>query len=97
MASVLDALTASGEADRTVVVFTSDHGEMAGSHGLRQKGNLIYDENFHVPLIVCHPDHAGGQTTEAWPRRSIWCPPSWTSPESTRPPRVAMTGSSGTR
>jgi arylsulfatase len=57
---VLDALEASGQADRTVVVFTSDHGEMAGSHGLRQKGNLVYDENFHVPLIIAHPDVPGG-------------------------------------
>lgn len=60
---VLDALVASGQADNTVVIFTSDHGELAGSHGLRQKGNLVYDENFHVPLIVCHPDLPyGGQT-----------------------------------
>lgn len=65
VAHVLDALTASGQADRTVVVFTSDHGEMAGSHGLRQKGNLVYDENFHVPLIVCHPDVPGGGRTES--------------------------------
>jgi arylsulfatase len=62
---VLDALEASGQADRTVVVFTSDHGEMAGSHGLRQKGNLIYDENFHVPLVIRHPDHSGGGHTDA--------------------------------
>jgi arylsulfatase len=62
---VLDALEASGQADRTVVVFTSDHGEMAGSHGLRQKGNLIYDENFHVPLVISHPDHPGGGQTDA--------------------------------
>lgn len=62
---VLDALEASGQADRTVVVFTSDHGEMAGSHGLRQKGNLVYDENFHVPLVVSHPDVAGGGTSDA--------------------------------
>ena len=62
---VLDALAASGQQDRTVVIFTSDHGEMAGSHGLRQKGNLVYDENFHVPLIVCHPDIDGGATTDA--------------------------------
>jgi arylsulfatase len=62
---VLDALAASGQQDRTVVIFTSDHGEMAGSHGLRQKGNLVYDENFHVPLIVCHPDVDGGATTDA--------------------------------
>ncbi|MFE6746122.1 sulfatase-like hydrolase/transferase [Kitasatospora purpeofusca] len=62
---VLDALEASGQADRTVVVFTSDHGEMAGSHGLRQKGNLLYDENFHVPLMITHPDVAGGARTDA--------------------------------
>jgi arylsulfatase A-like enzyme len=62
---VLDALVASGQADRTIVVFTADHGDMAGSHGLRQKGNLVYDENFHVPLIIWHPDHAGGTETSS--------------------------------
>ena len=62
---VLDALVASGQADRTIVVFTSDHGELAGSHGLRQKGNLVYDENFHVPLIICHPDIDGGDRSSA--------------------------------
>lgn len=62
---VLDALVASGQADRTVVVFTSDHGELAGSHGLRQKGNLVYDENFHVPLVIVHPDLPGGGRTQA--------------------------------
>jgi arylsulfatase len=62
---VLDALEASGQADHTVVVFTADHGEMAGSHRLRQKGNFVYDENFHVPLVIQHPDIAGGGTTNA--------------------------------
>ncbi|MER7930180.1 sulfatase-like hydrolase/transferase [Streptomyces sp. NPDC096057] len=62
---VLDALEASGQADHTVVAFTSDHGEMAGSHRLRQKGNLVYDENFHVPFILSHPDIAGGARTDA--------------------------------
>ena len=65
VALVLDALAASGQSDRTIVVFTSDHGEMAGSHGLRQKGNLVYDENFHVPLVVVHPDVRGGASTQA--------------------------------
>ena len=64
VALVLDALVASGQADNTVVVFTSDHGELAGSHGLRQKGNLVYDENFHVPLIICHPDVDGGARSD---------------------------------
>ena len=62
---VLDALEASGEADHTVVVFTADHGDMVGSHGLRQKGNLVYDENFHVPFIVRHPDVQGGGVSAA--------------------------------
>ncbi|HVM64654.1 MAG TPA: sulfatase-like hydrolase/transferase [Acidimicrobiales bacterium] len=62
---VLDALEASGQADRTVVIMTADHGEMAGSHGLRQKGNLAYDENTHVPMVIAHPDLGGGSTTPA--------------------------------
>lgn len=62
---VLDALEASGQSDRTIVIITADHGEMAGSHGLRQKGNLPYDENIHVPLVIAHPDFADGTTTEA--------------------------------
>ncbi|MFD9244304.1 sulfatase-like hydrolase/transferase [Streptomyces sp. NPDC059556] len=62
---VLDALEASGQADRTVVVFTADHGEMAGSHGLRQKCKLVCDESFHVPFILPArrhrpPGHGGG-------------------------------------
>jgi arylsulfatase len=62
---VLDALVASGQADTTIVILTADHGEMAGSHGLRQKGNLPYDENSHVPMVISHPDLAGGTTTDA--------------------------------
>lgn len=65
MELVLDALEASGQGDHTIVVFTSDHGEMAGSHGLRQKGNLVYDENLHVPFILSHPDYSRGTRTGA--------------------------------
>jgi arylsulfatase len=62
---VLDALDASGQADRTIVILTADHGEMAGSHRLRQKANLVYDENFHVPLVIQHPDFGGGKKAAA--------------------------------
>jgi arylsulfatase len=62
---VLDALVASGQADDTIVIFTADHGEMVGSHRLRQKANLVYDENFHVPLVIVHPDGPVGATTDA--------------------------------
>jgi len=63
--TVLDALDAAGQADRTLIVFTADHGEMAGGHGLRQKGPFMYQENVRVPLIVAHPDGPKGVTTEA--------------------------------
>ena len=42
-------------AANTVVVFTSDHGEYGGSHGLRGKGGGAYEEAIKVPLIVKDP------------------------------------------
>jgi arylsulfatase A-like enzyme len=61
--TVLDALQASGQADNTIVIFTADHGEMAGAQGLRQKGPFMYQENVRVPFIVRHPDARHGQQT----------------------------------
>jgi arylsulfatase A-like enzyme len=53
---VLDTLASHPDVDRnTVVVFTSDHGEYAGSHGLRGKGAAVYDESIRVPLFVRDP------------------------------------------
>jgi arylsulfatase A-like enzyme len=42
--------------NNTVIVFTSDHGEYAGAHGfLSGKVGALYDEAYHVPLIVVDP------------------------------------------
>jgi arylsulfatase A-like enzyme len=50
----------------TVVVFTADHGEMAGAHGgLKGKGPFSYEENAHVPLVVAHPAGIAGATCAA--------------------------------
>lgn len=57
---ILDALRAQGLMDNTIIVFTSDHGELHGSHGLKGKGGMMYDHNIHVPLTIVHPDHPGG-------------------------------------
>lgn len=62
MLTELDQL---GLADNTVIVFTSDHGEMGGTHGLRGKGPFAYQEAIHLPLLVVHPDVKGGQTCSA--------------------------------
>lgn len=63
--TVLSELDSLGLADNTVVVFTADHGEMAGSHGLRGKGPFAYAETTHLPFQMIHPDVAGGQTCRA--------------------------------
>jgi arylsulfatase A-like enzyme len=63
---VLDALEKSGSASNTIVVFTSDHGEMGGSHKLRTKGNFAYEEVMNVPLIISWPGHLPeGVTSDA--------------------------------
>ena len=51
---VIDHLEKLGLLDKTLIVFTSDHGEMMGSHNLGGKG-LIYDESFLVPFIISYP------------------------------------------
>ena len=58
----LEALKLDGE---TIVVYTADHGEMAGAHRLRQKGPHMYKENVRVPFMVRHPDVSGGTRTQA--------------------------------
>lgn len=49
----------------TVIVFTSDHGEMAGAHGMRGKGGNAYEESIHVPLVVVTPDGPAGEACHA--------------------------------
>ncbi len=51
---VLAALDQAGLTDNTVIVFTSDHGEMMGSHQMVQKQKL-YEESVAVPLFVVPP------------------------------------------
>jgi len=52
---LLSGLEALGEADRTLVVVTSDHGEEFGEHGRIGHGLTLYDEVLRVPLILRLP------------------------------------------
>ena len=56
MADVLGVLSETGLDEKTIVVFTADHGEMMGSHGcpptMKQQP---WDEAAHVPLLVRYP------------------------------------------
>jgi len=50
----MNKLESLGIDDKTLVIFTSDHGEHLGSHGLRSK-NTFYEESSHVPLLLRMP------------------------------------------
>ena len=51
---ILDALEASGEAENTYIMFTSDHGLAVGMHGLMGKQNM-YEHSVRMPLIIAGP------------------------------------------
>lgn len=65
MKIVLDALERAGLAENTIIIHTSDHGEMGSAHGFREKGPFMYKENLAVPLTVMHPDIEVGRSTNA--------------------------------
>ena len=52
---ILDALEASGRAENTLVVFTSDHGHFLGHHGLTAKAIHSYEDLVRVPFIARWP------------------------------------------
>ena len=61
---ILDALDETGQADNTIVIFTSDHGIALGSHGLRGKQNM-YEHTVGVPLILRGPGVPRGKRRDA--------------------------------
>jgi arylsulfatase len=61
---ILGALEASGQAEDTIVVYTSDHGDMMGDHGILAKA-VQYEEAMRVPLLVRVPWlHSGGRVVD---------------------------------
>lgn len=57
---ILDALDASGKAENTYIIFTSDHGLAVGDHGFIGKQNM-YDRSMRVPLFIAGPDMEKGK------------------------------------
>lgn len=52
---ILDALDAEGLTDDTIIIFTTDHGELLGDHGLFYKGPFFYEPLVNIPLIMTGP------------------------------------------
>ena len=52
---ILDYLEESGQLENTMIIFTSDHGEGLGDHGIYLKGPYFYENNVRIPLILSCP------------------------------------------
>lgn len=59
---ILDKLDSLGIAEQTLIIFTSDHGEMLGAHGMREK-NIFYEESAHIPLLMRFPGEMQPETS----------------------------------
>ena len=62
---IMDALAALGQLDNTWIIFTSDHGEMLGDHGLWSKANF-YQQSVHVPCILRPPADRPLKNGKGW-------------------------------
>ena len=54
-----------GLAEDTIIVFTSDHGEFLGAHGLYQKNISAFEEAYNIPMIMAGPGIAGRGHSDA--------------------------------
>jgi len=61
---IVARLRALGLDRNTVVIFTSDHGDFMGDHGLMLKHGLHFEGVIHMPFIWSDPDNAAAGTTD---------------------------------
>ena len=58
---MLEKLKVNGQLENTIIIFTSDHGEMLGDHGIYLKGPYFYDNLVKVPLLFSMPSIKSGR------------------------------------
>ncbi len=58
---ILNKLDELGLTENTLVIFTSDHGEMLGAHGMREK-NVFLEESAHIPMMMRLPGRINPET-----------------------------------
>ena len=60
---IIKALEEKGQYDNTYIIFSTDHGDMMGDHGLFLK-RFAYEGAMRIPLLICGPDIGPGQETD---------------------------------
>ena len=63
--SLIDLVEAAGRLDDTIVVLTSDHGELLGAHGLYCKNISGFEEVYQIPLVIAGPGAGQGVASQA--------------------------------
>jgi len=72
---VLDKLDDAGLLDNTLVVFTSDHGDLLGEHGLFGKGATFHEGEVRIPMLMRFPDgKKAGESLDHLVSSIDWCP-----------------------
>ncbi|MEZ4616601.1 MAG: sulfatase-like hydrolase/transferase [Caldilineaceae bacterium] len=62
---LIDRLEAAGQLDNTIIVLTSDHGELLGAHGLYCKNFSAAEEVYNIPLVMAGPGIVANATSDA--------------------------------
>jgi arylsulfatase A-like enzyme len=65
---VLDVIERSVGLERSLIVFTSDHGEEFGEHGSYEHGHSMHREVVHVPLVIAAPGLPAGRRVDDYVR-----------------------------
>lgn len=54
-----------GISDNTLLIYSTDHGDLLGAHGMYDKHNVLYEEITHVPLLARWPQHIAAGSSSA--------------------------------
>jgi arylsulfatase len=65
LVELLDELDNLGMSEDTIVIYTADHGELVGAHGMSGKGATAYREQNNVPFMIAHPAFPGNKSCKA--------------------------------
>lgn len=62
---LLDRVARAGQLENTIVVLTSDHGDLLGAHGLYCKNVGAFEEAYNIPMVVAGPGIAEAEVSDA--------------------------------